>query len=147
MLGALEVKAVQRHTVVAEIFGYLVCLFAVFVFFLSVRGVVNGVFGVIHPTPHTQVMIRSGMMGPGRPGNMFFWRGHDAKGARVFGSNPGPDALPAPPPGANVTAMRTRAMGDARYEAARGLVVAIVMLIVSILVFRNAFDWLNRSTA
>jgi hypothetical protein len=61
------------------------------------------------------------------------------RGAQAVGAGP---AMPLPNP-PDVTAMRVRAEGNGRYDAARRLVLAIVMLIVSLLVFRRAFDWLN----
>jgi hypothetical protein len=160
---------VQRHTVVAEIFGYLVCLLAVAIFFASVAGIVNNAFRVVHPTERAHVMARIGptglgMMGPGMMGpgsmhrhatNTFFWRArapgggpgiqmYGQAGPMAGGSNAVPKGIPSPPPGMDITTMHARAIGDARYDATRRLVLAIVMLIVSILVFRRTFAWLSN---
>jgi hypothetical protein len=119
---------VQRSSLVAEIFGYLVCLLAVAVFFISVAGIVNNAFRVVHPTAGPR-MIGAHMLaghGWGHPGPMAAPR----------------DSLPAPP-STDVSAMRARFEGAARYDAARRLVLAIVMLIVAVVVFRRTFDWLN----
>jgi len=122
-----------RTSTVAEIFGYLVCLIAVVVFFMSVAGIVNNAFRVVNPTPGPRVF--AARMLPGH-GNFFF----RARSGQRTGEGPGPMALPNPP---DVAAMRVRAEGDARFDAVRRLVLAIVMLVVSVLVFRRAFDWLN----
>ncbi len=128
----------MRTSTVAEIFGYLVCLIAVIVFFMSVAGVVNSAFRVVNPTAGPRIFAARMLPGHGPGGGNFFFR-RSRSGQRT-GEGPGPMALPNPP---DVTAMRARAQGDARFDAARRLVLAIVMLIVSVLVFRRAFDWLN----
>lgn len=118
----------QRLSPIAEIFGYLICLLAVAVFFVSVAGIVNNAFRVVNPSAGPRVIGTHMMPGHG-------WE-------RPRPMPPPPDAMLAPP-GAGVTAMRARFEGNARFDAARRLVLAIVMLIVSVLVFRRAFDWLN----
>jgi hypothetical protein len=142
---------VQRTSVIGEIFGYLVCLLAVVIFFMSIAGIVNGVFRVANPTAGPRVFIARSIGGPmmrGFPrGGNFFYRtrggGGGQRGGQVMG--PPPMALPSGAP--DVTTMRASAIGNARIDGARRLVLAIVMLIVSILVFRRAFDWLNPKQA
>ncbi|HTX56149.1 MAG TPA: hypothetical protein VMD47_03510 [Candidatus Acidoferrales bacterium] len=154
----------QRNSIVAEIFGYLVCLLAVAVFFISIAGIVNSAFAVVNPHagphggPHVFIARRIG--GPGlRPGMMgppFMWHsrmggpGHRKNvfyraGGQVTGSSAAPMPLPSGMP--DLAAMRAGATANARFEAARRLVLAIVMLLVSIFVFRRAFDWLNAKQA
>jgi hypothetical protein len=133
---------VQRPSLIAEIFGYLDCLFTVGIFFMSISGIVSNAFRVANPAPGPHIAIGApvlrehigaqGGRGFPRRGNVFFRAG-------------GPP-LPAP----DIATARARFVGDARFDAVRRLVVAIVMLIVSILVFRRTFTWLNegpRSTA
>jgi hypothetical protein len=147
---------VQRTSVIGEIFGYLVCLLAVVIFFMSIAGIVNSAFRVINPTPGPRVFAFRAVGGPmmrgrfprGGRGN-FFYRsggpggGKGQSGGQVMGSAPMP-----PPPGApNITTMRANATGDARFDAVRRLFLAIVMLIVSIFVFRRTFAWLNSKQA
>jgi len=131
-----------RNSPVAEIFGYLVCLIAVVVFLASVAGIVNNAFRVANPTPGPRLFVARMLPGHGPRGGNFFYK---AGSGQRSGEGPGPMgagpiALPNPP---DATAMRARAEGNARFDAARRLVLAIVMLVVSALVFRRAFDWLN----
>lgn len=146
----------QRTSVIGEIFGYLVCLLAVVIFFTSIAGIVNGVFRVASPNAGPRVMIGQRFGGPmmrGRfhRGGNFFYRsvgpggGRGQRGGQVMGGPPPPMALPSGAP--DVTTMRAVAMGNARVDAWRRLVLAIVMLIVSILVFRRTFAWLNSKQA
>ena len=131
----------QRISVIAEIFGYLVCLLAVVVFFISIAGIVNGAFGVVNPTAGPRVIAARALPGgpmmrePG-PGGNFFYRAPGAPGAQQ-----GP--LPMPSGAPDITTMRANMAGNARYYAAQRLVLAIVMLVVSCVVFRRTFAWLN----
>lgn len=145
----------QRSSITAEIFGYLVCLLTVAVFFISVAGIVNGAFRVVNPTAQPHMLARHlGAAGPGHHGDAFFWMGHAGHGEEAFGQmGPGAGASAGPmmggsgnvtgSPGPDIATMRARFTADARYDAARRLLVAIVMLILSIAVFRRTFDWLN----
>jgi hypothetical protein len=124
----------QRPSIIADIFGYIVCLIAVVIFFASVAGVVNNAFRVAHPTARGAIGAR-------------FTH-------RQFGRNVGMQALPGAQPGAMAApqgfdrnAMRARFIAGARYDALRRLVVAIVMLVVSIAVFRRTFAWINLRQA
>jgi hypothetical protein len=122
----------MQRTVVAEIFGYLVCLLAVVIFFASAAGVVSGAFRIAHPTPHPPAMFQRFVAGRsmGFPG-----------GPMIRAPQP-PNALPAPP-GLNAPYMSGHLITDERYDATRRFVVAAVMLILSIYVFNRAFGWLN----
>ena len=134
----------QRTSIIAEIFGYLVCLLAVVIFFVSVASIVNSAFGVASPMAGPRLIVRRIGSGPGHAGNALFWAGR-ANGGQMFGKGPvtiGRGALPGPP-GFNVAAMRAHVTSDARFQSIRRLVLAIVMLVLSILVFRRAFDWIN----
>ncbi len=99
------------RSLVAEIFGYLVCLIAVVVFFCSVAGLVSSAFGIVSPTVESHVMQHA--------------------------------LQAAPPSGFGAPAIREHFIPDARENATRRFAVSVVMLIVSIVVFRRAFDWLN----
>jgi hypothetical protein len=122
----------QRTSLTSEIFGYIVCLIATLVFFVSIAGIVNNSFRVVHPTMRPAMMSRHHM----RPHSPWQLQGSAAQ--------PGPmSAIP----GRNFGAMRDRFVADAPYDAVRRLVLAIVMLALSIVVFRRTFDWLNPRQA
>lgn len=133
----------QRTTLVAEIFGYLVCLFTVAVFFASIAGIVNNAFRVGNPTAGPRVLFQR-HIGPPGGGNIFFRA--QTQGRMPNANRGGPMQVPVPPgAGPNAVAIGARFVGDARYDAVRRLVLSIVMLIASILVFRRTFAWLNAS--
>jgi hypothetical protein len=148
---------VQRTSIIGEIFGYLVCLLAVVIFFMSIAGIVNSAFRIGNPAAGPQVfgarMIGGPMMRAHFPrGGNFFYRtggpagGRGQRGGQVFAPAP-PMPMPLPSGAPVVRTMRATFVGDARLDAVRRLVLAIVMLFVSILVFRRTFDWLNAKQA
>jgi hypothetical protein len=118
----------QRTSLTAEIFGYVVCLIATLVFFVSIAGIVNNSFRVAHPT------MRPAMMSRHRMRVQSPWQ------LQRSAAQPAPMAAM---PGRDFGAMRDRFIADARFDAVRRLVLAIVMLALSIVVFRRTFDWLN----
>ncbi len=99
----------QRTSVIGEVFGYLVCLLAVVIFFISVAGVVNGAFRVVNPDRRTARHRRTDAWRPLAP------QAPDGRAPRSF---------PGPP---DVTTMRANFVADARFDAVRRLVLAIVM--------------------
>src|SRR5580658_1874226 len=118
-----EEEGIMRVSPVAEVFGYVVCLIAVVVFFASIAGIVNSTFRVINPATPSHVMIGRRI---GGHGNVLFWAGHP-RGVRErsFGT---PNALPPPPDGFPQPMPDAKAMADAgnadrRYDAARRLVL------------------------
>lgn len=134
----------QRTSLIGEIFGYLVCLLAVVIFFMSVAGIVNNAFRVANPTAGPRVIGARMMGGPGRHGGNFFYR---TRGGQVSGPMAAPPQ-PFPPSAApDITAMRANFVRDARFEAVRRLVLALVMFALSIFVFQRAFAWLNPKQA
>jgi hypothetical protein len=139
---------VQRASVIGEIFGYLVCLLAVVIFFMSVAGIVNNAFRVVNPTAGPRVFGARMIGGPGRrggPGNFFFRTRGGEQRSGPMAAPPAPFPLPSGAP--DIVAMRANITADARFDAVRRLVLAIVMLIVSILVFRRAFAWVTTKQA
>jgi hypothetical protein len=119
---------VQRNSFIAEIFGYIVCLMTVAIFFMSVAGVVNGAFRIANPTAPARMLVHA--------------MGHQRGPMMAPGTMPGPGAMPGPP-SADITAARADMTANARYNAVRRFVLALVMLAASILVFRRTFEWLN----
>jgi hypothetical protein len=122
----------MQRTVVAEIFGYLVCLLAVVIFFAGAAGIVSSAFRIAHPTPRPPAMMQHFVAGrsEGFPG-----------GPMIRAPQPS-NVLPAPP-GVNAPFVTARLIADERYDATRRFVVAVVMLILSVAVFNRAFGWLN----
>lgn len=126
-------------TVPAEVFGYLVCLLATVIFFMSVAGVVNNAFRVVNPTMQPSMMVGRDM----RDRDKAPWMG------RQDFQSQGSATAPVPPmglPGGRFGAMHDRFIADARYNALRGLVLSLVMLVLSIVVFQRVFGWLNPRT-
>jgi hypothetical protein len=140
---------VQRHSVIGEIFGYLVCLLTIVIFFMSVAGIVNSAFRVANPTAGPQIIGAARLLGPPGRGGNFFYRTFGRRGGpgKVEGPLPGAMPMPMPSGAPDVTTMRANFVGDARFDAVRRLVLAIVMLVLSILVFRRTFEWLNAKQA
>jgi hypothetical protein len=124
-------------TVPAEVFGYSVCLLATVIFFISVAGVVNNAFRVVHPTMQPGMNVTMAARNPMRDKAWMGGQDWQSQGSSI---------TPAPlmgSPGGRFGAMRDRFIADARYNALRGLVLALVMLVLSIVVFRRVFGWLN----
>ena len=133
----------QRTSIIADIFGYIVCLLAVAIFFVSAAGVVNSAFRVANPTA-AQGMFAGHHMGRGfdmqrRFGGGWMSRQSEQTQAPMASQSAAGTQTPA----MNRETMRARFIADARYDAVRRLVVALVMLILSIAVFRRTFQWLN----
>lgn len=131
----------QRVSVTGDIFGYLVCLLATIIFFVSVAAIVNNAFQVVHPTAQPRLFARhmgSRFGGPAWAGRQN-WQ---AQAPSASGSGAGAGSQ-----GLNRSALRDRFIAGARYSAVRHLVVALVMLALSIGVFRRTFVWLNPREA
>ncbi len=131
----------QRVSVTGDIFGYLVCLLATFIFFVSVAAIVNNAFQVVHPTAQHHMFVRHMGSRFGGPA----WVGRQNRQAQApLGSGSGADAGSQ---GLDRGALRDHFIAGARYNAVRRLVVALVMLALSIAVFRRTFVWLNPREA
>ena len=116
----------KSSSIPAEVFGYLVCLIAVVIFFFSTAVAVSNAFRFVHPTTHPPMMARGEF-------------GRHMRGQAPWMAQPPAAGLPAP----TISPVRDRFIADARYDALRRFVVALVMLVLSIVVFRRTFDWLN----
>jgi hypothetical protein len=128
----------QRPTIAGDIFGYVVCLLATLIFFVSAGAIVNNAFQVAHPTAQPHMFVRHA--GPRFGGQA--WAAPPAPGPGFQAPAPGPG-----PQARGPSALRDRFVAGARYNAVRRLVVALVMLILSIAVFRRTFVWLNPRQA
>ena len=131
----------QRVSVTGDVFGYLVCLLATIIFFVSVAAIVNNAFQVVHPTAQPRMFVRHMGSRFGGP----TWVGRRNQQAQApLGSGSGADARA---PGLDRGPLRDHFIAGARYNAVRRLVVALVMLALSIVVFRRTFFWLNPREA
>ena len=121
----------MQRSVVGSIYGYLVCLLAIVIFVHSSAGIVSSIFGMASPA--------SGFGAP--------------MGARVFPGERGPGNIffrTLPPPNVNVPepsriTVRTAFAGEGRLQAARMLVVSLVLLGIAILLFRWHWRWLHST--
>jgi hypothetical protein len=130
----------QRISVTGDIFGYLVCLLATVIFFVSVAAVVNNGFQVAHPYAQHHMFARhAGSRFGGRA-----WAGRQSWAAQAPSAS---GTAAAAPKGFDRSTLRDRFIAAARYAAVRRLVVALVMLALSIAVFRRTFVWLNPREA
>ncbi len=149
MLGATGPE-VNRSSVVASIYGYLVCLIAVLLFVGNSAGFINNAFRIASPGlsemhgPH--MFVRSfgprGGFGPGLPPEPGIEVGQVPVPAGVSPS-PGPSGKPETQ---RLDIVRSEILGEGRLNAVRGLVVNIVLLIISVLLFRAHWTWLGSAS-
>jgi hypothetical protein len=133
----------QRNPIIASIFGYLVCLLTVAIFFMSVAGVVNNAFRVANPTA-THRMIAAHHIGRRFGMQRRFGGGWmSQQGGQTQAPMAPQSAMGAQPQAMNPQSMRARFIANARFDAIRRLIVALVLLVLSIGVFRRTFQWLN----
>jgi hypothetical protein len=115
----------MRHSVVGQIYGYLICLFAVLLFVHSMAGLVNGAFGISGP-------VRA-FAGPGH------FRLFHAGGSYGWQARIRPGTMPAAPP------PRVRfALPIERGPSIHGIVLNVLLLIVAVLLFGLHWRWLER---
>ena len=129
----------QRIPIIANIYGYAVCLIAVIVFFAGTAAFIGGAFGAVHPTPFHPFMTRNIRIERGPlPGNMM-WRGH--AGAMHAGAIQHPGMMPqAAIPS---TAHRASMLANARFAAIRRMTIALAMLVLAGILFARHWRWLQ----
>lgn len=124
----------MRHGVVAQIYGYLICLVAVLLFIHSIAGIVNSAFGASGP-------VRA-FAGPGQ-GRFFHARGAFGWQARMQRGGALPAPRPSMMPGLPPPGMRL-AVHVAHGSLVRGIVLNVVLLLVALLLFGTHWRWLGR---
>ena len=156
----------QRVPIIANIYGYAVCLIAVLVFFVGTAVFIGGAFHAVHPTPfHPFVSRNIRIERGGAPGDMM-WRersgmhpgimhpGIMQPGAtRPGGMQPGathpggmpPAALPVNPLLPN-GAFRATMLANARYAAIRRMTIALAMLVLAGVLFARHWRWLQAES-
>ncbi len=138
----------QRIPIIANIYGYAVCLIAVIVFFAGTAAFIGGAFGAVHPTPFHPFMTRNIRIERGPlPGNMM-WRAQagamhagamhtDAVHTGAMHTGMMPQAAVSP------AAHRASMLANARYAAIRRMTIALAMLILAGVLFARHWRWLQ----
>jgi hypothetical protein len=109
----------RSHTIVSAIYGYTVCLIAILLFVAGSVGFVNNAFRTANP----------GLEGS------HYRMGVRRADAPIVSA---PFAIAQPP-----NTFRGGMIARGRLNAVRGLVVSLVVLIISIVLFRWHWGWLN----
>lgn len=124
----------RSSNTVSAIYGYTVCLIAVLLFVAASVGLVNGVFRTMNP----------GFEGSHHRMSMPWSRTHGFQGTlpRVAQTGSAPGSLAQ-----RRNTFRGAMIVRARLNAVRGLVVSLVLLIISIVLFRGHWRWLNAPRA
>ena len=146
----------QRIPIIANIYGYTVCLIAVVVFFAGTAAFIGGAFVAVHPMSFHPFMARTmriergpfpgGMMWRGRPGTMPTGAMHagtmhaGTMHAGAMGSGIMPQAaIPT-------AARRAWMLANARYAAIRRMTIALAMLVLAGIIFARHWRWLQAGT-
>ncbi len=129
----------MRHSVVGQIYGYLICLVAVLLFIHSIAGIVNGAFGASGPAPFARFGHGNSLHARGA----FGWQGGMMQRRWVLRQGalltPQPGMLPGTPPtGARVAVLIHHGSNI------RGIVLNVVLLLVALLLFATHWRWLER---
>ncbi len=137
----------QRIPIIANIYGYAVCLIAVVVFFAGTAAFIGSAFGAVHPTPFHPFLTRNIRIERGPLPNMM-WReqsGPMHAGAMHAGSMQ-PGAMQAgmmPQAAVSPAAHRASMLANARFGAIRRMTIALAMLIVAGILFARHWRWLQ----
>jgi hypothetical protein len=123
---------ITARDIVPAIYGYTVCLIAGLLFVAGSVGVVNGAFRSVSPS----------IAGSHHRTSMRWSRPHRFQS---FGQRRGVSAPGSMDQARN--AFRGAAIARARLNAARALVVSLVVLLISIVLFRGHWKWLNAPRA
>ena len=140
---------VQRVPIIANIYGYAVCLIAVVVFFIGTAAFIGGAFNLVHPMPmHAFQSHRMRFAPGGHPAMNRPWRMGEAKG--MPGAYPMSGTTGSPPQSAMqpAAAWHNAFIANARYAALRRTVIALAMLMIAGILFMRHWRWLHsESTA
>lgn len=135
----------QRSSIIADIYGYLVCLLAIVIFVHAAAGFINSAFGAnggpgmgrgFHP-PMVLMTMRQGPGGDlmwhrGMPGGMQRWR---------MRTGTAPNLPPGSPTGVQVAGRVQHEHGP----SIRGLVLNLILLVIAVLLFGWHWRWLHRT--
>jgi hypothetical protein len=124
----------RSNNTVPAIYGYTVCLIAVLLFVAASVGFVDGVFRTVNPGfegSHHRMSVPWS-----RP------HGFQVTVPSVARTGSAPDLM-----GVRRNTFRGAMIARARLNAVRGLVVSLVLLIISIALWRGHWRWLNAPRA
>ncbi len=137
----------QRVPVIANIYGYAVCLIAVIVFFIGTAACISGVFQLAHPTPFHPFIGRNIRIERfGGPADMM-WR--ERMPMQPGAMHPGamhPGSMPATAPQPPASALKgapAALLANARYAAVRRITIALAMLVLAGILFARHWRWLQ----
>lgn len=126
---------VARSPRIAQWYGYTVCLVAVVTFLLSARGIVDDLFTIASP-------IRSdSRYGASLTSFEAFEATHNMAPARIAG-----DSVPPPTEEElrrRYEALRADQISQARFDATRGIVTSLLMLLIASALFVWHWRWLR----
>ncbi|NNM98611.1 MAG: hypothetical protein HKL91_02285 [Candidatus Eremiobacteraeota bacterium] len=137
----------QRIPVIANIYGYAVCLIAVVVFFAGTAGFIGGAFGAIHPTPFHPFITRNIRIEHGSRFGGMIWHGRPGMQPGAMPMHSGsthPGIMPQP--GRPTAAGHASMLANARYAAVRRMTIALAMLAIAGILFARHWRWLHSGT-
>lgn len=130
-----EEDTVARSPRIAQWYGYTVCLVAVVTFLLSARGIVDDLFTLSNP------IRSSSRYGTSLTSYEAFEATQDMMPRRVAGDS-------VPPPSEEelrrrYEALRSDQIAQARFDATRGIVASLLMMIIAAALFVWHWRWLR----
>ena len=142
----------QRNPVIANIYGYAVCLIAVLVFFIGTATFIAGAFDVVHPMAFHPLIARDIRLERGAGPSDMMWRerigmqrGAMGPGAMHPGAMPPATGLRARPLAAH-GALPATMLANARYAAVRRMTIALAMLVLAGVLFARHWRWLQAGS-
>ena len=147
----------QRNPVIANIYGYAVCLIAVLVFFIGTATFIAGAFDVVHPMAFHPLIARNIRLERGAGPSDMMWRerigmqrgamgpGAMGPGAMHPGAMPPATGLRARPLAAH-GALPATMLANARYAAVRRMTIALAMLVLAGVLFARHWRWLQAGS-
>jgi hypothetical protein len=124
----------RNYGIIANVYGYLICVVAVLLFIHSAAGFVNSAFRFAGPSGMRHHHRVAAIYGPGSER----WAWHRMQPQAL--SKPGAVAPSVP----GTFGARAAARGRWELAAVRGLVLNLILLAIAALLFRWHWHWLQR---
>ena len=131
----------MKPSLIAQIYGYAVCLVSVVVFLIALTGMVEAMFDLGEP-----LSGRARYAGPERISSFEVYR-RDFQTSRAMPRGPGEPAVEMPDDStlrAIYEAERADRIGSARFEATRSLVRSALLMLAAVLLFITHWRWMTR---